>query len=254
MAHIYGSGGSSAFQIASKKREEVLWRVLIVVMYGAMGLGVLCGSMFLKYTWIRYVAILIIIGLFFCARWWMRRFGRVIEESLREAKVWRRGYEGERVVGELLESALPDTFHVFNDVHFPGRTANIDHIVIGPSGIFVLDTKNWRGNVSLSDDGKTLFVNGQPDKNNTINVALSAALDVRDKLKTLTNKEYFVKAILVFPLAKVVPKFNTTVDLQQDDYLIDKRLKYVDKRTMLPDADIKIAVQALKALFRSDVA
>ena len=53
MAHIYGSGGSSAFQIASKKREDVLWRVLIVVMYGAMGLGVLCGSMFLRYAWIR---------------------------------------------------------------------------------------------------------------------------------------------------------------------------------------------------------
>lgn len=254
MAHIYGSGGSSAFQIASKKREDVLWRVLIVVMYGAMGLGVLCGSMFLRYAWIRYVAFLIIIVLFFCARWWMRRFGQIIEERLRESHVWRRGYEGERVVGELLETALPDTFYVFNDVHFPGRTANIDHIVIGPSGIFVLDTKNWRGNVSLLDDGKTLLVNSQPDKKNTINVALSAALDVRDKLKTLTNKEYFVKAILVFPLAKVSPRFNATVELQQDDYLIDKRLNYIDKRTMLPDADIKIAVQALKALFRNDVA
>lgn len=253
MAHVYGSVGNSAFKIASKKREDVLWRALIVIMYGAMGLGVLCGSMFLKCTWIRYVAFLIIIGLFFCARWWMRRFGCVLEERLRESRLWQRGYEGERVVGELLESSLPDTFHVFNDVHFPGRTANIDHIVIGPSGIFVLDTKNWRGTVSLSDDGKTLFINGEPDKNNTVNVALSAALDVRDKLRTLTNKDYFVKAILVFPRAKVSPRFNTTVELQQDDYLIDKRLTYNEKRTMLPEGDVKIAVQALKALFREDV-
>jgi hypothetical protein len=55
-------------------------------------------------------------------------------------------------------------------------------------------------------------------------------------------------------MAKVSPRFNTTVELQQDDYLIDKRLNYIDKRTMLPDADIKIVVRALKALFREDVA
>ena len=253
MAHVYGNVGNSAFQIASKKREDVLQRVLIVVMYGAMGLGVLCGAMFLKYTWIRYVAFLIIIGLLFCSRWWMRRFGRAIEENLRESRAWRRGYEGERVVGELLESALPDTFHVFNDVHFPGRTANVDHIVIGPSGIFVMDTKNWRGNVAWSGDGQTLLVNGEPDKKNTVNTVISAALDVREKLRTLTTREFFVKPVLVFPLAKVAPRFDTTVELQQDDYLIDKRLTYIDKRTMLTDADIKIAVRALKALFREDV-
>ena len=183
----------------------------------------------------------------------MRRFGRAIEENLRESRAWRRGYEGERVVGELLESALPDTFHVFNDVHFPGRTANVDHIVIGPSGIFVMDTKNWRGNVAWSGDGQTLLVNGEPDKKNTVNTVISAALDVREKLRTLTTREFFVKPVLVFPLAKVAPRFDTTVELQQDDYLIDKRLTYIDKRTMLTDADIKIAVRALKALFREDV-
>ena len=253
MAHIHGTAGKSAFRIAAKKREKVLCGMLIAIMIFNACIGALWGATLWKCAWISCVAILILVGLLVCGRWWSHKFELLIEESLREPRLWQRGCEGERVVGELLESSLPDTFHVFNDVHFPGRTANIDHIVIGPSGIFVLDTKNWRGTVSLSDDGKTLFINGEPDKNNTVNVALSAALDVRDKLKTLTNKEYFVKSILVFPRAKVSPRFNTTVELQQDDYLIDKRLNYNDKRTMLPEGDVKIAVQALKALFREDV-
>ena len=253
MARIHGTAGKSAFQIAARKREKVLCGMLIAIMVFTACIGALWGATLWKCAWISCAAILILAGLLVCARWWSRKFELIVEENFRESRLWQRGYEGERVVGELLESSLPDTFHVFNDVHFPGRTANIDHIVIGPSGIFVLDTKNWRGTVSLSDDGKTLFINGEPDKNNTVNVALSAALDVRDKLRTLTNKDYFVKSILVFPRAKVSPRFNTTVELQQDDYLIDKRLTYNEKRTMLPEGDVKIAVQALKALFREDV-
>lgn len=253
MAHIHGTAGKSAFQIAAKKREKALSIMLIVIMIITVCLGAIWGATLWKSAWISCAAILILVGLLVCGRWLLRKFELHVEESFRESRLWRRGYEGERVVGELLESSLPDTFHVFNDVHFPGRKANIDHIVIGPSGIFVLDTKNWRGTVSWSEDGKTLLVNGEPDKHNTVNSALSAALDVRDKLLTLTNKEYFVKAILVFPLAKVSPKFNTTVELQQDDYLINKRLNYNDKRTMLSEGDVKTAVQALKALFREDV-
>ena len=52
---------------------------------------------------------------------------------------------------------LPDTFHVINDhvVQFSWsiycrrrnehiRSAQIDHVVVGPTGVFVLETKNWR--------------------------------------------------------------------------------------------------------------
>jgi hypothetical protein len=35
----------------------------------------------------------------------------------------------------------------------PGSKANIDHVVIGPPGVFVIDTKNYRGRLRLSHDG-----------------------------------------------------------------------------------------------------
>ena len=83
--------------------------------------------------------------------------------------------------------------------------------------------------------------------------AFNDAIDVRNKLRTLLNREIFVRAVLVFPLAKVFPKLDTSVELQQDDYLIEHRLKYIDKRNALSEKDVREIVNALAALFRESI-
>src|SRR3546814_20149304 len=41
---------------------------------------------------------------------------------------------------------------VLHDVAWPGRPrANIDHVVIGPGGAFVIDSKNWSGAIAVRD-------------------------------------------------------------------------------------------------------
>ena len=253
MAHIYGKVGESALQKSLKKREKVLMRVLQVLMLVMAVLGFFAGLAFNDSGTFRYLAFVGIGVLFVLVLIWDRHYDKFMDDKLRESRMWRRGYEGERVIGELLEDGLSDKYHVFNDVKFPGRKANIDHIVVGPSGIFVLDTKNWRGTVAWAEDGETLLWNGEPEKKGTAKAILADALDVHDKLKTLTNKDFFIKPILVFPLAKVMPRLNTRVELQQDDYLIDKRLNYIDKRYALSDSDVNVAVRALNALFRDNL-
>jgi hypothetical protein len=42
---------------------------------------------------------------------------------------------------------------VFHDLAVPGSLANVDHLVIGPTGVFVIDTKQWTGSVHQSADG-----------------------------------------------------------------------------------------------------
>src|SRR5699024_11439682 len=62
---------------------------------------------------------------------------------------------GERV-GNLLERDLPDEFTVAHDLTVlkNGRTsANIDHLVSGPTGVVVVDTKSWAGGTMLRADG-----------------------------------------------------------------------------------------------------
>jgi endonuclease YncB( thermonuclease family) len=42
---------------------------------------------------------------------------------------------------------------VFHDVRWPGRKyANVDHVAVGPSGIFVIDSKNWSGMITIRDN------------------------------------------------------------------------------------------------------
>jgi hypothetical protein len=70
----------------------------------------------------------------------------------------RRGAAGEIHVGNILTD-FPDDFCVINDLTTP--FGNLDHVVVGPTGVFVLDSKNWRGVVSADGKGE-LLLNGQP--------------------------------------------------------------------------------------------
>jgi Nuclease-related domain len=42
---------------------------------------------------------------------------------------------------------------VFHDLAVPDSDANVDHLVIGPSGVFVIDSKQWTGSVQQGADG-----------------------------------------------------------------------------------------------------
>ena len=52
------------------------------------------------------------------------------------------GAAGEIGVGFILQN-FPDGFHVINDLTTP--FGNLDHVVIGPTGVFVIDAKLARG-------------------------------------------------------------------------------------------------------------
>ena len=71
---------------------------------------------------------------------------------LRSADLWQHGAEGERATATVLDSLPGNYWTVFHDVAWPGRPrANIDHVAVGPPGVFVIDSKNWSGAVSLRD-------------------------------------------------------------------------------------------------------
>ena len=61
-----------------------------------------------------------------------------------ERRSWNKGIIGENIVTTYL-SQLPKDYFIFNDVKFPGSFGNLDHIVMGPRGIFVIETKNYNG-------------------------------------------------------------------------------------------------------------
>lgn len=62
----------------------------------------------------------------------------------RLAASWLRGAEGEEIVAQVL-SALPSDWVVLHDVSVGVHGANIDHVVIGPAGVFTVNTKHYKG-------------------------------------------------------------------------------------------------------------
>jgi Nuclease-related domain len=78
-------------------------------------------------------------------RWWLVGSAAVaaLAWSLRpdpDPARWLRGAQGEVATARLL-SRLPRRFVVLHDRHAPGSRGNLDHIVIGPSGVWVVDSK-----------------------------------------------------------------------------------------------------------------
>jgi hypothetical protein len=66
-----------------------------------------------------------------------------LSDDPQSTKAWERGAVGEELMAQRLTD-LPDTFRVLNDRRIPRTRANIDHIVIGSSGVWVIDAKRYK--------------------------------------------------------------------------------------------------------------
>jgi hypothetical protein len=71
-----------------------------------------------------------------------------------DASAWRRGAAGERRTARLLGPLERQGWVVLHDLAVPRSRANIDHLVIGPGGVFVIDSKQYRGRLQLDRSGR----------------------------------------------------------------------------------------------------
>lgn len=74
------------------------------------------------------------------AAWW----GRADPDPAR----WERGATGEAATAALLQR-LPKSFVILHDRRLPGTRGNIDHIVVGSTGVWVVDSKARRARVRV---------------------------------------------------------------------------------------------------------
>ena len=71
-----------------------------------------------------------------------------------DAGAWRRGAAGERRTAHLLGHLGRQGWAVLHDLAIPGSQANLDHLVIGPGGVFVIDSKQYRGRLQFDPSGR----------------------------------------------------------------------------------------------------
>ncbi|MFX4261241.1 nuclease-related domain-containing protein [Pelotomaculum propionicicum] len=77
-------------------------------------------------------------GLIALAVWYIKT-PKPTDKDKVDIKAYRSGYEGELIVARRL-AEFPDGWFVVNDISIYG--SQIDHVVVGPGGIFCLETKN----------------------------------------------------------------------------------------------------------------
>jgi hypothetical protein len=109
-----------------------------------------------------------------------------------EDRSWRRGAEGEERVAAYLAS-LDERWTVIHDLTIGRKGANLDHLVIGPSGVFVLNTKNLTGRLTVYEHA--ILQNGH--KTDFVPAALREARTVQKRLSDAAGRQVRAWSVLV---------------------------------------------------------
>jgi hypothetical protein len=144
----HGSPGRSALAEYRRRRalelagwtRSLVWRAPLVAAAGLV-VQILATQTDLPHGGLVGLAVVVLAG-------WRLRF-----RPSEQARTWQRGAAGERRTAHLLDRLTRDGFVIFHDLAVPDSPANVDHLAIGPTGVFVIDSKQWTGSVRQSADG-----------------------------------------------------------------------------------------------------
>jgi hypothetical protein len=190
--HEYGVEGRHLTRVAL--RRILVWSVPMLAVAILM---VAVAFMHLP-VWLSLIAILLVPAYPAALKRWERGASKAVDPVL-------TGLEGERELAATLRAALGDDYYLVHDVDF-GR-GNVDHVAIGPAGIFTIETKADLGKVTTEED--ELYVN-RISRTRDLKQAYAEAMVVRDYLQEvsrtkdrMTGQRYYVTPLLVFTRANV---------------------------------------------------
>lgn len=66
-----------------------------------------------------------------------------VSQDRQSIRAWQSGADGERRLGDRL-TELGGSVIALHDRRLPGTRANIDHVIVGPAGVYVIDAKRYR--------------------------------------------------------------------------------------------------------------
>jgi hypothetical protein len=144
---MYGSPGQSA---RFSGMVRVGWPLLTILLIAGYLLGVAAPLPGLTLRVTGVLLLFLALAFVFSIQWASRRMQDYV-----------KGAEGEEIIARAL-SRLPSGYAVINSLSIEAGV-DWDHIVVGPNGVFIVETKNWSGLVEINDD--EILVDGQsPDR------------------------------------------------------------------------------------------
>jgi hypothetical protein len=125
----------------------------------------------------------------------------VIAPESQSTRAWKVGAEGELGVARTL-AACAGVISL-HDRRVPGTKGNIDHLAVGPAGVFIVDAKRYAGKVERRDVGsfvrpdERLYVGGR-DRTKVIKGMGWQLEAVRTALDTNGHADVELKGVLCF--------------------------------------------------------
>jgi len=135
---------------------------IVALLPSVMGGGILLSS-FATGGEVNTSSVILTIVVWGCfTAYYLRRLFKLLSERHN----LRLGLDGELSVAEELNKLMLDGYHVYHD--FPANKFNIDHILIGPTGVFAVETKTrskrkadrGKSGVEVTYDGNRLSFPG----------------------------------------------------------------------------------------------
>ena len=119
-----------------------------------------------------------------------------------DERAWRVGADGEETIGAKLDKLVPHGFYVLHAVPVGNRGSDIDHVVIGPPGVYTVNTKKHPGK-KVWVGGSTIMVDGQrkPYVRNSEHEAERASR----LLSAAAGFPVVVKPVLIFTTGTLIP-------------------------------------------------
>ncbi len=135
-ARVYGSPGEAPRVLGLLR---AFWPLLLVCFATGYLLRALLPWPKLGLSQVGILFFLVAVATAILLAWGDRRLGNFL-----------KGAKGEEWVAHELAFLSAD-YTVFNGLRLGGGKQNFDHIIVGPAGIFVVETKNWKGSVEFRD-------------------------------------------------------------------------------------------------------
>jgi hypothetical protein len=120
-------------------------------------------------------------------------FGRLLKKFRR----LNRGERGELTVAAALDDLRASGYGVFHDLRREGF--NIDHVLVGPGGVFAIETKFRSGYGEIEfRNGEGVFVGGFPEEKDSLKQARASAAEVNKLIQQNCRLNEWVTPLVVF--------------------------------------------------------
>ncbi len=157
--------------------------------------------------------------------------GYWIDQKNKEINIWKAGLIGQENVENIL-NLLSDEWNLINNYVIPRKSCDIDHLLVGPKGIFVIETKNYNGKIECNGDSWSYTKTGKNGgiyKGHINNPSKQLKRNVWE-LRNYLEKKIYGKGQLPFWIQGILVFTNTHAQLE----LRDETVVVLKTRQLIP--------------------